>query len=92
MKISSHDLDDWRKFAAAKTHGPSDEACHALAWRMAVDEKPLGRVLEPGFGKPLFAYSGNGRIPKLTRWRWQDFLLFLRGRIFSDNFGIVVRK
>jgi 2-polyprenyl-3-methyl-5-hydroxy-6-metoxy-1,4-benzoquinol methylase len=227
MKTSSHDLDEWRKFAAAKTHGPSDEACHALAWRMAVDEKPLGRVLEfgagsgafarglhetklfesivcadilsrpgdlsseirwiqadlnyplsepdgffdtilsieviehlenpravfrefhrllgpggrlilttpnqeslrsyaglvlgghfaaflgasypahitalmrkdlericaeTGFGNPRFAYSGEGRIPKLTMWRWQKFLPFLRGRIFSDNFGMLAQK
>ncbi len=55
--------------------------------------KDLERIcVETGFGKPLFAYSGDGRIPKLTRWRWQKFLPFLRGRIFSDNFGMVVRK
>lgn len=59
----------------------------------ALMRKDLERICaETGFGKPLFAYSGDGRIPKLTRWRWQDFLPFLRSRIFSDNFGMVVRK
>ncbi len=59
----------------------------------ALLRKDLERIcVETGFGTPRFAYSGEGRIPKLTMWRWQDFLPFLRGRIFSDNFGIVVRK
>lgn len=47
---------------------------------------------EAGFGKPRFAYSGDGRIPKLTHWCWQKFFPLLRGRLFSDNFGMSVRK
>lgn len=59
----------------------------------ALLQKDLERLCaETGFGKPRFAFSGDGRIPKLTRWRWQKFLPFLRGRLFSDNFGTVVRK
>jgi 2-polyprenyl-3-methyl-5-hydroxy-6-metoxy-1,4-benzoquinol methylase len=59
----------------------------------ALLRKDLERICaETGFGKPRFAYSGDGRIPKLTCWRWQKFLPFLRGRLFSDNFGMVVRK
>lgn len=55
MTASSHDLEDWRKFAAAKSKGTSDEACHALAWRLAVQEKPLGSLLEFGAGNGAFA-------------------------------------
>jgi 2-polyprenyl-3-methyl-5-hydroxy-6-metoxy-1,4-benzoquinol methylase len=59
----------------------------------ALLQKDLERICaETGFEKPRFAFSGDGRIPKLTRWRWQKFLPFLRGRLFSDNFGMVVRK
>jgi 2-polyprenyl-3-methyl-5-hydroxy-6-metoxy-1,4-benzoquinol methylase len=59
----------------------------------ALLRKDLERICaETGFGKTSFAYSGDGRIPKLTRWRWQKFLPFLRGRLFSDNFGMVVIK
>ena len=55
--------------------------------------KDLERICaETGFGTPRFAYSGEGCIPKLTMWRWQDFLPFLNGRLFSDNFGLVVKK
>lgn len=53
----------------------------------------LGRICdESGFGSPKFEFSGDGRIPKLTRWRWQNFTPFLRGRLFSDNLGLAVRR
>jgi 2-polyprenyl-3-methyl-5-hydroxy-6-metoxy-1,4-benzoquinol methylase len=59
----------------------------------ALLRKDFDRICsESGFGIPRFAYSGEGRIPKLTMWHWQNFLPFLNGRIFSDNFGLVVKK
>jgi 2-polyprenyl-3-methyl-5-hydroxy-6-metoxy-1,4-benzoquinol methylase len=59
----------------------------------ALLRKDLERICtETGFGNPRFAFSGEGRIPKLTRWRWQKFLPFLRGKLFSDNFGMFVKK
>jgi 2-polyprenyl-3-methyl-5-hydroxy-6-metoxy-1,4-benzoquinol methylase len=59
----------------------------------ALLRKDLARICsETGFAIPRFAYSGEGRIPKLTMCQWQNFLPFLRGRIFSDNFGLVVKK
>jgi hypothetical protein len=63
------------------------------AYIIALPRKDLKSICaETGFGKPSFAYSRVGRIPKLTRWRWQNFLPFLRGRLFSENFGMVVKK
>lgn len=55
MTGTTHDLDEWRKFAAAKSKGTSDEACHALAWRLAGMNQPLGRLLEFGAGTGAFA-------------------------------------
>jgi len=55
MTNTIRDLDKWRKFAAAKSRGTSDEACHALAWRLAALHGSLGRVLEFGAGTGTFA-------------------------------------
>lgn len=55
MTTITHDLEDWRKFAAARSKGTSDEACHALARRLAAQEKPLGSLLEFGAGTGAFA-------------------------------------
>ena len=44
---------------------------------------------ETGFESPRFDYSNTGRIPKLTRFRWPQVF---RGRWFSDNLGLLVRK
>ena len=45
---------------------------------------------EVGFLEPDFIYTNRGGIPKFTQWTWQQFLRgFARGRLFSDNLGMV---
>lgn len=48
---------------------------------------------ETGFEPPTFAYTQWGGIPKLPRLKWQQVSFgMLRGRLFSDNIGMVTRK
>lgn len=48
---------------------------------------------ETGFSSPEFFYTNSGAIPKLTTVTWQAISAgCLRGRLFSDNLGIVTRK
>jgi 2-polyprenyl-3-methyl-5-hydroxy-6-metoxy-1,4-benzoquinol methylase len=48
---------------------------------------------EVGFSPPAFCYTDEGAIPKLTRLSWQRASFgLLRGRLFSDNLGMVARK
>lgn len=48
---------------------------------------------ETGFTAPTFVYSGKGAVPKLTRLTWQTLSLgWLKGRLFSDNVGLVTSK
>lgn len=60
----------------------------------ALLRKDLERIcLEAGFEQPFFAYSGEGRIPKLTFWSWQQISLgLLKGKLFSDNVGMLTTK
>ena len=44
---------------------------------------------ETGFNAPSVHYTNTGRISKMTRFRWPKGF---RGRLFSDNFGMVVKK
>jgi 2-polyprenyl-3-methyl-5-hydroxy-6-metoxy-1,4-benzoquinol methylase len=47
---------------------------------------------ETGFSEPRFVYSGYGWMP-ITRMSWQRFSFDrLRGRLFSDNLGLVVTR
>ncbi|MDR3638728.1 MAG: methyltransferase domain-containing protein [Isosphaeraceae bacterium] len=48
---------------------------------------------ETGFTPCGFAYTNVGGIPKLPRVKWQQVSFgLLRGRLFSDNLGLVARK
>jgi 2-polyprenyl-3-methyl-5-hydroxy-6-metoxy-1,4-benzoquinol methylase len=48
---------------------------------------------EVGWAAPRFFFTNRGAIPKLTSLTWQQISLGLfRGRFFSDNVGMVVRK
>jgi 2-polyprenyl-3-methyl-5-hydroxy-6-metoxy-1,4-benzoquinol methylase len=48
---------------------------------------------EVGFEPPRFRYTDAGTIPKLPAVRWQSMSFgLLRGRLFSDNVGMVSRK
>jgi 2-polyprenyl-3-methyl-5-hydroxy-6-metoxy-1,4-benzoquinol methylase len=48
--------------------------------------------LETGFEHPLFYYSDEGRIPKLTAATWQGLSFgLLKGRLFSDNLAMIVK-
>jgi 2-polyprenyl-3-methyl-5-hydroxy-6-metoxy-1,4-benzoquinol methylase len=47
---------------------------------------------ETGFSEPHFYYTNRGWMP-ITRTTWQRASLnFLRGRLFSDNLGLVATK
>jgi 2-polyprenyl-3-methyl-5-hydroxy-6-metoxy-1,4-benzoquinol methylase len=47
---------------------------------------------ETGFSEPRFFYTDDGWMP-ITRTTWQRFSLkLLRGRLFSDNIGMIVSK
>ena len=47
---------------------------------------------EAGFSDPTYFYTNYGWMPK-TRMSWQKFSRnLLRGRLFSDNLGMVVQK
>jgi 2-polyprenyl-3-methyl-5-hydroxy-6-metoxy-1,4-benzoquinol methylase len=47
---------------------------------------------ETGFDPPRFEFTGDGAIPKLARVHWQQISFgLLRGRLFSDNLGMVTR-
>lgn len=48
---------------------------------------------ETGFSTPEFFYTDSGSVPKLTRFSWQRISLgLLRGRLFSDNVGMVATR
>jgi 2-polyprenyl-3-methyl-5-hydroxy-6-metoxy-1,4-benzoquinol methylase len=48
---------------------------------------------ETGFATPEFFFSNDGGVPKLPVVKWQSISFgLLRGRLFSDNLGIVARK
>lgn len=48
---------------------------------------------ESGFEQPTFHYTNDGSIPKCTSVRWQAVSFgLLRGRLFSDNIGLITRK
>lgn len=47
---------------------------------------------EINFKKPNFYYTDDGRIPKLTRFKWQSLFKFLKGKYFSDNLIMIVKK
>lgn len=54
----------------------------------------LSRICaETGFSDCRFDYSNVGGIPKLPLLKWQRVSFgVLRGRLFSDNLGLVARK
>lgn len=54
----------------------------------------LGRIArEAGLGEVAFAYTGEGRLPKVPRLTWQHLSAgLLRGQRFSDNIAMVARK
>ena len=48
---------------------------------------------EIGFKNPNFTYTDHGRIPKLPSISWQQISFnILRGKHFSDNLIMVVKK
>ncbi|MFO0907577.1 MAG: methyltransferase domain-containing protein [Isosphaeraceae bacterium] len=48
---------------------------------------------ETGFEPPVFAYTNEGGIPKMPVVKWQKVSFgLLRGRLFSDNIGMVARR
>lgn len=48
---------------------------------------------ETGFAVEGFHYTNSGCVPKLTRLTWQSASLgLLKGRLFSDNMGMIARK
>ncbi len=48
---------------------------------------------EVGMGEPAFRYTNAGGMSKLPGLRWQQVSMgLLRGRLFSDNVVLVVRK
>ena len=48
---------------------------------------------ETGFSSPQFYFTNQGAIPKLTSLSWQTISFgLLRGRLFSDNLGMLALK
>ena len=48
---------------------------------------------EIGFANLSFSYTDHGYIPKFTRFTWQKVSFgFLKGKYFSDNILMVVKK
>lgn len=48
---------------------------------------------EVGLGRPAFRYTDSGCMPKFTTVNWQRISFgLLRGKLFSDNVAMVVRK
>lgn len=48
---------------------------------------------EVGFERPEFYFTDEGSIPKFPSITWQSISLgLLRGRLFSDNLGMVTRR
>jgi hypothetical protein len=60
----------------------------------AILEKDLIRICkEIGYKKPKIYFTNFGVIPKLTFATWQKISLgLLKGRYFSDNLIMVVKK
>lgn len=60
----------------------------------ALLRKDLSRLCsEQNFDEPDFIYSNHGHIPALTSLTWQQISAGrLRGRLFSDNLGIITKK
>lgn len=48
---------------------------------------------ETGFEKPSFYYTNHGVLPKITFVTWQQISAgVLKGRLFSDNLGMLTRR
>ncbi|MCE9531239.1 MAG: methyltransferase domain-containing protein [Planctomycetes bacterium] len=48
---------------------------------------------ESGFSRPDFYFTNHGNLPKFTGVSWQKVSFgLLRGRLFSENVGMVARK
>ena len=51
------------------------------------------RCAEAGFTAPGVCYTDHGAVPKLTAVSWQRASFgLLKGRLFSDNLGMVARR
>jgi hypothetical protein len=48
---------------------------------------------ETGFESPSFHYTNVGGIPKMPLIKWQRASFgLLKGRLFSDNVGMIAKK
>ena len=61
---------------------------------MPMIKKDLDRITdEVGFSNTKFYLSNHGKIPKLIKYSFQQASFgYLKGKYFSDNFGLVTEK
>jgi SAM-dependent methyltransferase len=82
-------------FAARGHHAQFDDSNYP-AHITPMGEVDFARIgNEAGLKCERFFYTATGMVPKLLSLRWQDLPLVgksLRGRRFSDNFGVLFRK
>jgi len=81
---------------AARGHHAQFDDFNYPAHITAVTELDFDRAgTEAGFKTLGFFYTDEGTIPKMLDHRWQNIPLIgasLRGRRYSDNYGVVLRK
>jgi 2-polyprenyl-3-methyl-5-hydroxy-6-metoxy-1,4-benzoquinol methylase len=82
-------------FAARGHHAQFDDSNYP-AHITALSSIDMGRMAqEAGLICERIFYTDHGTVPKLIHYHWQKIPLVgrvARGRRFSDNFGVVLRK
>ena len=82
-------------FAARGHHAQFDESNYPAHITPLSEVDFTRAAIEAGLCVEGFFYTNSGVIPKLLTRPWQSLPLvgrYLRGRRFSDNFGVVLRK
>lgn len=94
--FSTPNNESWRSLLALLLQGhfvQFGDSCYP-AHISALLRKDMHRILvESGFDKPQFMFSGRGGIPRVPGVHWQHlFGGLLRGVRFSDNVLVIARK
>lgn len=92
---NTHSIRSLLTFAARGHHAQFDDSNYPahITQLSEVDFERAGA--EAGFQRRAFIYSGSGTIPKFLHSFWQALSIIgghLKGRRFSDNFGVVLHK